>query len=304
MWMSSEDARSDFILAAAALFFGGLLVGIVTGLPFYPGGIVALLLLPVWILLVSAYPAWWLVRYREQGSTGHGLPPSSRGSLGQGVVLAVPLLAGGYLLALGPRGPVGALLGRAGDLVQGPTVEGLSPTLLAVNVVLLAAAAVSAVLLYGMLAARARDAFRSPDMRLLEGLRTFGMGAAGVALVMGLLMMLAGRRSLLGVGIDVVTLVAVVLLTDRMVDGKDTTTRATLLAPAIVVVVASLLASGGLFRGDLLGTLYYGALGGGLAIVVAALVETRRSAWAVVPLVVASVWAPTCVTLPTLVRLC
>jgi hypothetical protein len=301
MWISPEDARSDFILAAAALLFGGALLQFVAGLPLYPDGTLALALLPLWILATSGYPAFWLVRYREQGSEGHGLARQGRDQLAGGIVLAAPVIVAGYLAGLRANGPVEALLGRIGGLFGGEGL-GLTSTLLAGAI--LVAVFVSIVSLHGMLSARAPDAFRSEELPVLEALRTFGMGAVGVSTILGLLVLVQGRRSLATLALDVVPLLLLVVLADRHVETKDRMTRAAAVAPAAVVVVASVFASGGLFSGDLLGGLYLGALGGGLSVVVSALVATKRGSWAFVPVLAATVWAPTCLTLPTLVRIC
>ena len=54
MWISSEDARSDFILAAAAVFLGVQLVSLVTAIPGYPRtGAPFLVLSLAWTVLIA-----------------------------------------------------------------------------------------------------------------------------------------------------------------------------------------------------------------------------------------------------------
>jgi hypothetical protein len=299
MWMSSEDARSDFILAAAAAAFGGLAVRLLQGLPLYPDGFLGAVLRVGWVVLVTAGPAYGLVRHRRQGLAGYGYEGGR--DLSAGLLLAVPVLAVGYVRGYPVGGPVGALFGNLGLALQTPTV---GPPAFGVLDVLVLGATVFAValggaVLYPFLTTRARDGFRQTDLPLVEGLRTYGIGAAGIALVLGLLVSVTEAMTLFGLVVNVAGLVALVLLTDRLVTTSDRTSRATLLAPAIVAVVLQVLAFGGFFGGNILFGLFRGAFAGGTVIVVATLVETRRHAWAAVPLVLATAWSPTCMFLPT-----
>ena len=82
-----------------------------------------------------------------------------------------------------------------------------------------------------------------------------------------------------------------VLVADRLVPVAPTTSRATFLAPAIVAVVAHVWSFGG-FRANLPFSLYSGALAAGVVVVLAALIEARRTGWAIVPLLAAITWFP------------
>jgi hypothetical protein len=167
-------------------------------------------------------------------------------------------------------------------------------------VLVLGAAGVGTMYLFGLLVVRARDGFRATDMPLLEALRTYGLGALAIGTVLGLLLSLAGSGPpTWAVLLDSAAMASVILLTDRMVASNDRTTRATVLGPAIVAIVAYVFAlGGGLFSANLAVSLYRGAMAAAVAVVLTALLETRRAAWAAVPLVAATVWAPTCATLP------
>jgi hypothetical protein len=298
MWMSTEDARSDFVLAAAAVAFGGLVVQLLRSLPLYPSGAFGDLLDVGWVLLVAAGPAYGLVRHRRQGLAGYGY--TEQRDLAAGVTLALPIVAVGFLRALPIGGPTGALFGNLGLALRTPTVGepvfGVLDVLYVVALVL--AVAVAGAVLFPFLTTRSRDGFRQTDLPLVEGLRTYGMGAAGVAFVLGLLVSITEAFTLLGLALNVLGLVALVLLTDRLVLTTDRTTRATLLAPAIVAVVLQVLAFGGFFGGNILFGLFRGAFAGGFVIVLATLVETRRHAWAVVPVVLATALYPTCMFAP------
>lgn len=304
MWMSPEDARSDFVLAAAAALLGSLAVGLLEALPFYPdvGTFLGSLLYIAWIFVLTALVPLLLVRYRDQGITGIGLSGGRSGML-QGLVVALPILAVGYLRGLPDDGVVRAALGRFdGSLVGSPVVgengAAFAGVDLLLNVLFVVVLAVSGLVFYGFLVTRARDAFRANDLPLVEGLRTFGMAAAAAAFLLGLLVVVAGATGFVAVLLHVLGLVLAVLLADRLVAAGQQTTRATLLAPALVALLAQVLAFGGLFRGDLLLGLFHGVLSAGLVVVAAALIETRRYGWAIVPIAVATAIYPTCLSLP------
>ncbi len=300
MWLSPDDARSDFILAASALVFGTLVVEFVFRIPFYPSGDLSLWLTPIWVVLLMVVPPRFLARYREQGLDAYGLV-GERTGLADGLLLVAPLLAVGYVRGFSGGSVVGALLGRLrGFAANGPGLVQLDLLTLLLGVIVLVAAGVGTMYLFGLLVVRARDGFRATDMPLLEALRTYGLGAVAVGTVLGLLISLAGSGPpTWAVFLDGLAMVAVILLTDRLVATNDRTTRATVLGPAIVAMVAFVFSmGGGLFSANLAVSLYRGAMAASVAIVLAVLLETRRSAWTAVPLVAATVWAPTCATLP------
>jgi hypothetical protein len=306
MWMSPEDARSDFILAGATVLFAPWVIGLVARVPFYPSGFLGSLLLLVWILVATALVPVLLMRYRDQDlATGIGLA-GDRSALSQGLAVAAPIVLVGWVqgwLGWG-LGPVRSLLGRLGVVGASPVVgEGQSTLDLLLNALLVAVLFYAGLVLVGFLTTRARDAFARTELPLVEGLRTFGMGAAAAALLLGLLASIGPEVTVLGAALSAVALAAVVLLTDRLVATSDQTSRATLLAPAIMAVIVQVMASGGplggLVSGNLLLGLFHGALSGGLVVALAALIETRRYAWAVVPVAVAASLYPTCMGLPT-----
>lgn len=299
MWLSVEDARSDFILAAAALVFGTLVFEFIFALPVYPRGTLSEWLSPVWIVLLMIVPARFLAGYREQGLEAFGLG-TDRSGVADGLLLVAPLVAVGYIRGFSEGNVLGALLGRLRGIAA--ATAGLAqldlPRLL-LGIVLLGVAGVGTMLLFGLLVTRARDGFRATEMPLLEALRTYGLGAIAIGTVLGLLVSLGGVGSpTWAVLLDGLAMAAVVLLADRLVATGDRTNRMTILAPAIVAAVAFLLRGGGFFNQNLALSLYHGAMAASVAIVLAVLLETRRSAWAAVPLVAATVWAPTCATLP------
>lgn len=291
MYLSSEDARSDFILAVAAVFLGRYAFELIAQVPGYPlTGHVGTLLIIVWQALLTGAAAFALARHRGDVPSAFALEAGRRGSVVVGVLVALPLLVA-HVLPEALRGDVGALglslLGRFTE--RQPALGGLTFSLdlvwLVVSVLVLA---VGMWLFTAFLATRAREAFvRSPDMDLTEVVRTFGMGGVGLSLVLGLLATFRGLEFANALLVSA-TLLAVVLLTDRQVPPRTTTTRATVLGPVIAVGVLHVLAGGGLFSGDLLLGLYFGSAAAVVTLCAVTLAEVRQG-WAVLVLVVASV---------------
>jgi hypothetical protein len=302
VYLSAEDARSDVILAGATTLFGWFAVGILQQLPFYPrSGLLPLLLQVGWIFVLTGLVPLLLARHRGDGAAAFGLD-APRAAWATGLGLALPVVGLGILRQLvlardlSLETLTGTLFGRIGGATLSPVVgpSGAFGIAALLQAALFVAMTFGALLLVPFLTARGRTAFRSPDVSLTELLRTFGMGAAAVALLLGLVRSI-GAASPLNVLLHVGTLAVVVLLADRSVPSGPQAPRAAVLTPVVVVVVSHVLAAGGLFRGDLLTGLYTGALAAGTATVIAVLIETRTRAWAVVPLIVALHWWPSCI---------
>jgi hypothetical protein len=299
--ISSDEARSDVILTAATTLFGGFVLTLVTQLPLYPRrGILGLLVGIFWIFALTGLVPLLLARYRGDGLRAFGLD-APRDGWRAGLVLLVPVVLLGVLrefVATGSLLP--ALLGRLGGATGGsPVVVGttaLGPVEIAFSALQLVALTFGALLLTTFLTIRGRDGFRPVDLSLAQAVRTFGMGAAGLALLTGLVRSIGPDTRIVTVLLQVAALVAMVLLADRLVPLGPTFPRGAVLAPGIVVMLAHVFATGGLFRGNLLAGLHTGALGAGTAVVIAVLIATRRRAWAVVPLLLALHWWPSCLS--------
>ena len=299
--LSPDEARSDVILAAAATLFGGFVLTLVTQLPLYPrSGILGLLVGVFWIFALSGLVPLLLARYRGDGIRAFGLD-GPRDGWRAGLVLMLPVVVLGVvreLISTGGLAP--ALLGRLGGATAGsPVVLGttrLGPIELAFSALQLIALFLGGLLLTTFLTVRGREGFRPVDLSLAQAVRTFGMGAAGLALLVGLARSVGPDARAVSVLMQVVALVALVLLADRMVPLGPTFPRGAVLAPGVVVLLAHVFATGGLFRGNLLAGLYTGALGAGTTVVIAVLIATRRRAWAVVPLMLALHWWPSCLS--------
>lgn len=279
MWISAEDARSDFVLAAAAALIGPFIQAFVADLPGYPGGLVGTLLSIAWLFAMTGLVPVLLAGYRSHGLSAFGLDQPQE-AIRTGLLVALPLAVTGWL-AFWLRGA------SAIDALQGllPFLSGGQG--LIVDVLAFAVVATGSLLLYTFLTVRARDAFQPNEVAQLEALRTFGLAAVGVAALLGLLLWVAGNQ-FTTLMLRVAGVAGLVLVTDRYVEPGRQTTRATVLAPAITVLVFWVFRSGGLFRGNLLDGLYAGSVAAAIAITVAILVETRRYAWATVPVLAAA----------------
>lgn len=293
MYIAPDEARSDVILAAAAAVLGTFLVGLVTQLPLYPRtGILGDLVAVFWVFALTGLVPLLLARYRGDGLQGFGLH-APRAAWRRGLLLVVPVAVLGVLQALLVAGdPTTAVLGRIGRSLSAPGVS--TPVFTALELVALVT---GALMLTTFLAVRGRDGFRPVELSLTQALRTFGMGCAGVALVGGLLRSLGPEVRVGAVLLEVVALVALVLLADRMVPLGPTVPRSAILAPLVVVAVAHVFAlGGGLLFGNPLISLHAGGLAAGTATVVAVMVSARNMAWAAAPLLIAVHWWPTCLS--------
>ena len=293
MFIEPDEARSDVILTAAAAVLGTFLIGIVSRLPLYPRtGLLGALVAVFWVFALTGLVPLLLARYRGDNLRAFGLD-APRPAWRRGLILVLPVAALGVVQALLVAGdPLTAVLGRVGRGLGSPT-----PVVAGFAVLELVALIIGGVLLTTFLAVRGREGFKPVDLSLVQALRTYGMGTAGVALVAGLLRSLGPDVRVGSVLLEVAALVALVLLADRLVPLGPTVPRGAVLAPMVVVAVAHLFALGGglLFGNPLIG-LHAGGLAAGTAVVVAVLVSARNMAWAVVPLLIAVHWWPTCLS--------
>lgn len=300
MWMESDDARSDVILAGATAVFGVAIVAFLGRLPFYPrSGLLGIALQLFWMFALTGLVPYLLTRYRKLGAESYGFD-TGRDGWTAGLLLAVPVVVAGVLRGWPQQTTLPrALLGRfaaflPGDGMQDNAATAASAVLdgftqLAIVVILVA----GALLLYPFLTVRGRDAFRGDDASVTELIRTVGMIAVAAALGFGLLRSLRADFSAVSALVHVLALLALVLLGDRLVPARVTTARPAVLTPVIVAFLAHLLPALG---GDLLMGLFAGALAAGIVAVIACVIEGRAFAWAVIPAVAAMAIYPTCLT--------
>jgi hypothetical protein len=300
MYLSPDDARSDVILTGAATVFGGVLLSLLLAAPGIPttglGGEIVLLL--GWFALSGLTP-FLLARYRDDVPGAFGLAPGRATPTGAALLLAAPVVVLGVLRGLLVDGSLAtALLGRVGvPLLGSPVVgpAGVDVVGVVLEVLGIAVLTIGALLLIGFLVVRGRDAFRNDDRSSTELLRTFGAGAAGVALLLGGLRSL-GSGGFVTVLLNVLALGAIVLIADRLIPPHAEVTRPAVLTPVALMVVAHVLSAGGIFRGDLLLGLSRGALAAGTVLVIAVVAEHHRTTAVVVPLLLAVHWWPTCLS--------
>lgn len=296
MYLSTEDARSDVILAGAMTVFGDLLLGLVLSAPFVPSRGIALAV----VYLAAAFALSGLVplllaRYRDDVPAAFGLDRGAIPWTAAAALAAPAVVVGivrGYLVT---ADPAAALLGRAGAAGFGvPTVGAGSFDVVSVATGIVEALVytVGTVLLLGFLTVRGRDAWRSDDRSANELLRVVGLGAAAAALVLGTVRTLTAGGSMLGVVLNVAAVLGVVLVADRAVPAGATVERGAVLTPVVLVAAANILAAGGLFGGGLLGGLYLGALATSLTVAIAVTIAHGRRTATVVPLLLAVHWWP------------
>lgn len=302
MFIEADDAKTDVILAAAVAVIGPSLVGFVSRLPLLPRtGVLALLIDLLWLAAVTLLVPVLLARYRGDGAAAFGFR-SAGGHLGvagssqpttSAALLVLPVaVAGATTVLLAGGGPLGAALGSLGSSLARGADLGLVGVV-ALRVVVLT---VGAVVLIGFLSVRSRDGFpRSPDTSLTELVRTFGLGASAVALVTGLVRVATGAPVLVLV-LNLLAMVAVLLLVDRLVPTGVSVPRTTVVAPLLLVVLIQTFAAGGLLGGGLLLGVHRGALAAGVTIAIAATAATRRGVALAVPMVLAVHWWPTCLS--------
>jgi hypothetical protein len=299
MYLSSDEARSDVILAGVATVFGGVLISIVLGAPGVPqdgiaGSIVTLL---AWFALSGLAPLL-LARYRDDVPGAFGVRPAA-GSQGVALALAAPVAVVGIArVLLADAGPAVALLGRPGLALLGSpaTGPGTGTLAAALEAIVAVVLTVGAFLLVGFLHVRGRDAFRADDRPSALLLRTIGAGALGTALVLGGVRALTTSASLATLLLNVVGLAVLLLVADRSLPAAAVASRPAVLTPVVVVAVAHVFAAGGVFRGDLLLGLSTGAFAAGTALVVAVVAEHRRTTVVLLPLLFATHWWPTCLS--------
>jgi len=311
VYIEPDDAKTDVILAAAVAVIGPSVVGFVSRLPLVPRtGALGVLVGFVFVLAITALVPVLLARHRGDGLEALGLRESggSLNAVGSSnatagslmMILPVAVAGAGTVLLLGGSGS-GAVLGRVGMAI------GRVPDLVAVGLTALrlVVLSVATLVLTGFLSVRSRDGFpRSPDTSLVELVRTFGLGAVGVALVTGLIRAVTGGSGSIMV-LNVLALVAVLLVVDRLVPAGITVPRTRIVAPLLIIVILQTFSAGGIFGGGLLLGLHRGALAAGVVIAVAATAATRRGAVLAVPLIIAVHWWPTCLSpLPSAGGMC
>ena len=277
MYTTSEEARSDLLLAGAVFLFGPLLVRLL--LAPLPLGRVPVVVGLLNVLLPLAYTVLvplLLIRYRKERLVDYGLQPSPVAA-GRGAVLALPIVAGSALAALLAAALPGLPLA---DFALGRVsiVSMLERLATWVGLVLLA--------VYGTV--KARDAFRGDPRYLPPAAWQVGTVVAAVAGGAGLLLVLSSlvngeplrfRAALL---LDPLAVVVTALLVWRDLSSRQLTTRAALVTPAVLMALGTFSLSFNALA--LVTNVWKGAILALVGVVVGALIEARRSPYVVVGL--------------------
>lgn len=308
MWLSADEAKSDVILAAAATLFGGVILGWVGAIPLYPdSGLLGSVVRVLEIAIIVGLVPLLLARYREGTLQQSFAITGEAASFWVGMLVAAPIAVIEIIRRfVVTQSPTDALFGRV--LFGQPTVASNLDLAqlgnLIIEAVWLVVLALATWMFLSFLIVRSRPAFRSPEMDVTEALRTFGLAAAAGGLVFGLVRSLVVRGGFMMTLLSFVAVVATILIADRYVPGRLETTRATVLAPAIIVLIGHILTGGGFFRGDILSTLHRGLTSAAVVVALAALVEAKHG-WALPAIIaVVALW-PMCLSpLPFSVPYC
>lgn len=297
MYLSSDEARSDVILAGAAAVFGGILLDLLLSAPGIPRtGLGAEVVLILSIFAVTGLVPFLLARYRDDVPGAFGLASGVPVPVGPALLLASPVVLLGVSRAVLIDGSFTALaFGRPGFALVGSPVVGPSGVHLLGGILTTIAVVVftaGSLLLLGFLLVRGRDAFRHDERSSTELLRTFGAGSVGAAFVLGAVATI-GRGGFVTVLLNVAALAAVLLIADRLVPHHALVTRPAVLTPVALVVVAHVFAAGGIFRGGLLTGLASGAFAAGIVLAIVVVAEHRGTTAVAVPLLLATFWWPT-----------
>lgn len=284
--LASDDAQTDVILAAATAVFGVSLRAFIQTFAWYPQAQnVRRVLDLVWIVALTALVPVLLARYRGDNLAAFGIKTAG---LFREPALLIPaffVVSVTYLLLPGLLTTPQAIFGRA-----------MSPF----GVLETVALGFGAFTLITFVSVRARDGYmRSPDVPLKQLVRTGGMLAAAVTIVTGLLRALGPRPTGTAALIALLygaTVVLITVLADRAIPYGMTVTRASIVAPLILVAVSHVFATGGLFRGDLLTGVFLTAIAAGTTLLISSRTHLPNGTIALVPfLLVIHLW-PTCLS--------
>jgi len=284
MYTSTEDARSDLFLSGAVYVIGPAVFEIVRNLlplDAIPGATTLLeLVIPV---ATTALVPYLLMRYRGESfgqyGYGAGLPPN----FGVGLLMALPIAVASVLAGLVVAGDPLAGLGIMALLVGQPLAF-LSRLLSWVGLGFLAVYAT----------VKARDAFRSDYRTVREETIAIGrilamVAAAGVSIALLFTppdtVELAGAGLFAAIVLPPLGVAGSVGLLFPLLRGPSATSRATMLTPVVLLALGPFQLSFSLSNMAL--SVSLAAAYAGVGLVIAALQESRRSAVAILGLMLA-----------------
>ena len=272
MYTTPDEDRSDIYLSGAVYVLGPEIFRIITSGITLPKPLDAVLQLVIAVSTTVLVP-FLLMRYRKERLSTFGF----NGDLAvaaQGLLASLPIPAA-YLLANVLAGAPDVLAGvRVYDAAQGPLLDWV--------VLMISGLCVGLLAIY--VTVKARTAFRA-DPGYIRTLmvrvgRFVAIAAAVASVLLFATMSLQGGAPVLRLAVLLVPLgaAATLWLIYRTVPGSLLTSRATLLTPMVVMAIGSLSLFGPAI-GFVFG-LWMGSLLAGVALAIAVLTETRRSAWA------------------------
>jgi hypothetical protein len=274
-YVSFEEARSDLFLSAAVYLIGPLIVGLLPGFNRVPSiidpsrsiSVVVAVLAITLPLVYTVLVPYLLIRYRKESVRDY-LPKGGGRGFAFGLLLAVPVVAAVILATF-----------VKGDPIQ----EGLPFLWAAWTVGALSVAqrltswlGVAALVIYATV--KARDAFRSDPRTLraaaVEIARVLGILVAITTLLM-LLRLTRADENIADLLLWPLGIAAAFTLALTRLRGPNSTNRATLLTPVVILALPSFtLGPSGFVEG-----LYAAALLGGIGLIFGMIEESRYAAY-------------------------
>ena len=277
MYTTPDEDRSDIYLSGAVYVLGPEVFRIITSGITLPEPLNAVLQLVIAVSTTVLVP-FLLMRYRKERLSTFGF----NGDLAvaaQGLLASLPIPAA-YVLANVLAAEPDVLAGvRVYDAAQGPLLDWV-----VLNWVVLMISGLCVALLAIYVTVKARTAFRADPgyiRTVMVRLARILAIAAGIASVLLFATMsLQGGVPVLRLAVLLVPLgaAAMLWLIYRTVPGSLLTSRATLLTPMVVMAIGSVSLFGPAI--SFVFGLWMGSLLADVALAIAVLTETRRSAWA------------------------
>jgi hypothetical protein len=279
MYASSDDARSDLFLSGAVYLFGPLILGVLFDIvPVMRVPMLGPLLSVILPLATTVLVPFLLIRYRGEPLSMYGLGRSGTPSFATGALLGGPVAGAAVVGALGGGQGIDAALPITWLAGGGGVLALLARLAQWLGLALLA--------IYGTV--KARDALRGDPVTVREAALEIGryvaIAAAGASLL--LVVALVTRGS----GVEALVL----LLSPLGVAGagwlalrqlrQAVTTRNVLLTPVVLLALGPFTLSLNAFT--LVFGVWLAALYAGIGLIIGALQESRRDAYAAVGLAI------------------
>ena len=280
MYTTPDEDRSDIYLSGAVYVLGPEIFRIITSGISLPGPLNTVLNLVIVISTTVLVP-FLLMRYRKERLSTFGFN-GDLPAAGPGLLAALPIPVA-YLL--------NNMLVPETDLLAGVRVVDAAQGDIDAIVRIIGGMCVALLAIY--VTVKARTAFRADPGYIRPVMVRLGRIVAIIAAVASVLLFatvaLQGEPLVgLGVLLPPLGVAATLWLIYRTVPGSLLTSRATLLTPMVVMAIGSVSLFGP--AASLVSGLWMGALLAGVALAIAVLTESRRTAWAPLGLATALVF--------------